>query len=106
MVGTAADVMTLLETLRQGGAPLLAAELVAEMGRDQTGGYAIPDAPVWVSVWASPCCAIRLRQTPRNRWEPGAGAAFTGIRGLSTGNRGLAWWRSPIPCMKGCPAAS
>ncbi|MCG8707847.1 beta-lactamase family protein [Brenneria sp. 4F2] len=45
MVGTAADVMTLLETLRQGGAPLLSVDLVDEMGRDQTAGYPIPDAP-------------------------------------------------------------
>ncbi|ELI8099552.1 beta-lactamase family protein [Yersinia enterocolitica] len=45
MVGSASDLLRLLETLRQGGAPLLPAALVDEMGRDQTGGIPLPDAP-------------------------------------------------------------
>ncbi|EHD21357.1 MULTISPECIES: serine hydrolase domain-containing protein [Brenneria] len=73
MVGTAADVMTLLETLRQGGAPLLAAELVAEMGRDQTGGYAIPDAPglgfgLGFSVLRDPAAADTPESVGTWRW--------------------------------------
>ncbi|NPD17036.1 beta-lactamase family protein [Xinfangfangia sp. D13-10-4-6] len=45
MAGTAGDLLRLLETLRRGGAPLLPAELVDEMGRDQTGGQILPAAP-------------------------------------------------------------
>ncbi len=45
MAGTAGDVMRLLETLRQQGGELLPADLVAEMGRDQTGGINLPDNP-------------------------------------------------------------
>ncbi|MFT4189916.1 MAG: serine hydrolase domain-containing protein [Comamonas sp.] len=45
MAGTAADVLRLLETLRQGGGALLPGELVEDMGRDQTGGLELPAAP-------------------------------------------------------------
>jgi CubicO group peptidase (beta-lactamase class C family) len=45
MVGSAADLLRLLETLRQGGAPLLPSELASEMGRNQTGEFGPPDAP-------------------------------------------------------------
>ncbi|WP_192456683.1 serine hydrolase domain-containing protein [Musicola keenii] len=45
MAGTAEDLMRLLDTLRQGGGALLPDELVEEMGRDQTGGRELPDAP-------------------------------------------------------------
>ncbi|WP_427313014.1 serine hydrolase domain-containing protein [Cupriavidus sp. H39] len=45
MAGTAPDFLRLLETLRQGGGALLPAALVADMGRDQTGGLDLPDAP-------------------------------------------------------------
>ncbi|MCL2900376.1 serine hydrolase domain-containing protein [Brenneria tiliae] len=45
MVGTAGEILTLLDTLRQGGSPLLSADLVDEMGRDQIGGQSLPDAP-------------------------------------------------------------
>lgn len=45
MVGIAGDLMRLLEALRQGGAPLFAAETVAQMGRDQTDGRDIPQLP-------------------------------------------------------------
>ncbi|WP_369939497.1 serine hydrolase domain-containing protein [Xanthomonas medicagonis] len=47
MVGSAGDVLRLLETLRGGGAPLLPADLVAEMGRAQTGEFGPPDGPGW-----------------------------------------------------------
>ncbi|WP_047236421.1 serine hydrolase domain-containing protein [Chromobacterium subtsugae] len=43
MVGTAGDFMTLLESLRSGGGPLLSAAMAAEMGRNQTGD--LPLAP-------------------------------------------------------------
>ncbi|MCX5470724.1 serine hydrolase [Alcaligenes sp. A-TC2] len=45
MAGTAGDFLRLLEALRQGGGGLLTSEMVAEMGRDQTKGYELPDAP-------------------------------------------------------------
>ncbi|WP_027214072.1 serine hydrolase domain-containing protein [Burkholderia sp. WSM2232] len=45
MAGTAGDFLRLLETLRQGGHPLLSAERVDEMSLDQSGGYELPDAP-------------------------------------------------------------
>ncbi|MEM0672907.1 serine hydrolase domain-containing protein [Dickeya oryzae] len=45
MAGTAGDFLRLLEILRQGGGTLLPSELVEEMGRDQTGGLELPDAP-------------------------------------------------------------
>ncbi len=45
MVGSASDLLRLLETLRQGGSPLLPAEWVDEMGQDQTRGMTLPDSP-------------------------------------------------------------
>lgn len=47
MAGTAADILRLLETLRQGGAPLIPATLVAEMGRDQIPAIEIESMPGW-----------------------------------------------------------
>ncbi|MDX5626952.1 MULTISPECIES: serine hydrolase domain-containing protein [unclassified Brenneria] len=73
LVGTADDVMTLLDTLRQGGAPLISAELAAEMGRDQTGGYAIPDSPglgfgLGFSVLRDPAAADSPESVGTWRW--------------------------------------
>lgn len=45
MVGSAPDFLRLLEVLRQGGAPLLPAALVDEMGRNQTGLQGPPMRP-------------------------------------------------------------
>ncbi len=45
MAGTAADFMRLLEALRRGGGTLVPSALIAEMARDQTNGYELPDAP-------------------------------------------------------------
>ncbi|WP_234195191.1 MULTISPECIES: serine hydrolase [Pseudacidovorax] len=45
MAGTAGDLLRLLETLRQGGGPLLPARWVEEMGRDQLTGPDLPTAP-------------------------------------------------------------
>ncbi|MGQ3673039.1 serine hydrolase domain-containing protein [Xanthobacter sp. TB0136] len=73
MAGTAGDVLRLLETLRQGGGSLLPGALTAEMGRDQTGGRDLPDAPgfgfgLGFSVLRDP----RLAATPESvgtwRW--------------------------------------
>jgi CubicO group peptidase (beta-lactamase class C family) len=47
MVGTAGDVLTLLETVRQGGAPILKASTVAEMTKDQVGVQAATQGPGW-----------------------------------------------------------
>jgi CubicO group peptidase (beta-lactamase class C family) len=47
MVGSAGDVLRLLETLRAGGAPLLPAALVEDMGRAQAGAFGPPDGPGW-----------------------------------------------------------
>lgn len=45
MVGSAGDFLHLLETLRQGGAPLLPPELVHELGRNQIGALPMPFWP-------------------------------------------------------------
>lgn len=47
MVGSADDILRLLETLRTGGGALLPPALVAEMGRGQTGDLDIPAWPGW-----------------------------------------------------------
>jgi len=47
MIGTAQDVLRLLEALRQGGAPLMPPDLAAEMGRDQIEGLVIEGSPGW-----------------------------------------------------------
>ncbi|MFM0740695.1 serine hydrolase [Paraburkholderia xenovorans] len=45
MVGSAGDVLRLLDTLRDGGGALLPREAVDEMGRNQTGELGPPDKP-------------------------------------------------------------
>jgi CubicO group peptidase (beta-lactamase class C family) len=45
MVGSAPDFMRLLETLRQGGAPLLPPALARQMGESQTGDFELPFWP-------------------------------------------------------------
>ncbi len=47
MVGTADDVMRLLETIRGGGAPLLSADTVRRMATDQVGADAQTQGPGW-----------------------------------------------------------
>lgn len=47
MVGTAKDVLTLLETIRTGGAPVLKKETVAQMVSDQVGTQAQTQGPGW-----------------------------------------------------------
>lgn len=47
MVGTASDVLKLLETIRKGGAPILKPATVAEMTKDQVGPQAATQGPGW-----------------------------------------------------------
>jgi CubicO group peptidase (beta-lactamase class C family) len=47
MVGTADEILRLLEALRRGGAPILSQALAAEMGRNHTGGLPIAGWPGW-----------------------------------------------------------
>lgn len=47
MVGTAGDVLTLLETVRQGGVPILKPATVAQMTKDQVGQQARTQGPGW-----------------------------------------------------------
>lgn len=73
MVGTAPDLLRLFETLRRGGAPLLPEGLVAEMGRDQTGGLDLPAAPgfgfgLGFSVLRDPQLAASPETTGSWRW--------------------------------------
>ncbi|CAI3120678.1 Esterase EstB [Acinetobacter calcoaceticus] len=45
MAGTVEDFFSLLEALRQDDSLFLPTELIAEMTKDQTGGYELPNAP-------------------------------------------------------------
>lgn len=45
MVGTASDVLAILETVRKGGAPLLSTDTVKAMMADQAGGHMQPQQP-------------------------------------------------------------
>ena len=47
MVGSAGDVLTFLEAIRKGGAPILKASSVAEMVKDQVGQQAATQGPGW-----------------------------------------------------------
>jgi CubicO group peptidase (beta-lactamase class C family) len=47
MVGTAGDVLAFLETIRQGGAPILKPATVAQMMQDQVGVQAATQGPGW-----------------------------------------------------------
>lgn len=47
MVGSADDLMRFFEALRQGGAPILAPDSVAQMTRNHTGELGPEDAPGW-----------------------------------------------------------
>lgn len=73
MIGTASDTLCLLEALRTGGAPLLPAALVAEMGRVQTNNLEIPDWPGWgfglgFSVLKDPLVAATQESAGTWRW--------------------------------------
>ncbi|MDR3517647.1 MAG: serine hydrolase [Azospirillaceae bacterium] len=73
MIGTAGDTLRLLETLRNGGAPVLPRELVTEMARVQTGDLEIPDWPGWgfglgFSVLKDPVAATTRESPGTWRW--------------------------------------
>jgi len=73
MAGTASDLLRLLETLRVGGDGLLPAELIAEMGRDQTNGLELPSAPgfgfgLGFSVLRDPALAATPESPGTWRW--------------------------------------
>jgi CubicO group peptidase (beta-lactamase class C family) len=87
MVGTAGDFMRLLEALRQGGSPLLPSALVEEMGRDQTGGLALPNAPgfgfgLGFSVLRDPAAAASPESPGTWRWGGAYGHSWFVDRAL------------------------
>ncbi len=90
MVGSAGDLLRLLEVLRKGGAPLLPASLVNEMGRRQTGGLALPDAPGFgFGLGFSVLCDAAAAASPESpgtwRWGGAYGHSWfvDSARGLS-----------------------
>jgi CubicO group peptidase (beta-lactamase class C family) len=90
MVGTAADFLRLLETLRGGGAPLLSPATIAEMGRNQTGAWGPPDAPGYgfglgFSVLHDPVAAQSPESPGTWRWGGAYGHSWfvDPVRGLS-----------------------
>jgi CubicO group peptidase (beta-lactamase class C family) len=73
MIGTAPDVLRLLETLRRGGAPIMLPEFVAEMGRDQIEGLVMEGSPGWgyglgFSVLRDPRAASAAESPGTWRW--------------------------------------
>lgn len=81
MVGTASDLLRLLEQLRQGGGHLLPEALVQEMGRDQTGGLDLPAAPgfgfgLGFSVLRDPQQAASPESVGTWRWGGAYGHAW------------------------------
>ncbi|CAB3768732.1 beta-lactamase [Burkholderia sp. MSh2] len=73
MVGTAGDVLNVLDTLRAGGGAVLPPELVDEMGRVQTGTLALPDRPgtgfgIGFSVLHDPLAAASPESPGTWRW--------------------------------------
>ncbi|TWA58021.1 CubicO group peptidase (beta-lactamase class C family) [Azospirillum baldaniorum] len=90
MAGTAGDFLRLLETLRQGGGALLPGDLIGEMGRDQTGGMDLPNAPgfgfgLGFSVLRDPRLAASPESPGTWRWGGAYGHAWfvDRARGLS-----------------------
>lgn len=73
MVGSASDVLHVLDTLRAGGGALLPAALVDEMGRVQTGDFDLPDRPgvgfgIGFSVLRDPHVAASPESPGTWRW--------------------------------------
>lgn len=90
MAGTAGNFLRLLEALRQGGEGLLPRELIAEMGRDQTGGHELANAPgfgfgLGFSVLRDPTLAASPESAGTWRWGGAYGHAWfvDRARGLS-----------------------
>nr|WP_285862284.1 serine hydrolase domain-containing protein [Pseudomonas sp. BGr12]MDL2420931.1 beta-lactamase family protein [Pseudomonas sp. BGr12] len=81
MAGTAGDFLRLLEALRQGASTLLPDELIAQMGRDQTGGLELPNAPgfgfgLGFSVLRDPRLALSPESVGTWRWGGAYGHAW------------------------------
>ncbi|HDR9483942.1 TPA: beta-lactamase family protein [Burkholderia aenigmatica] len=73
MVGTAGDVLNVLDTLRAGGGTVLPAELVDEMGRIHSGNLELPDLPgagygIGFSVLRDPRAALSPESPGTWRW--------------------------------------
>ncbi|QWU18353.1 beta-lactamase family protein [Paenibacillus sophorae] len=73
MIGTADDILHLLETLRTGGNPLLTPALIEEMGRSQTSGLTLPDSPgfgfsLGFAVLTDPAAAATPQSPGTWRW--------------------------------------
>ncbi|AOJ34196.1 serine hydrolase domain-containing protein [Burkholderia metallica] len=73
MVGTAGDVLNVLDTLRAGGGTLLPADLVDEMARIHTGNLELPDLPgagfgIGFSVLRDPQAAASPESVGTWRW--------------------------------------
>ena len=73
MAGTAADILQLLEALRQGSDALLPREMVTEMARDQTAGAELPEMPgigfgLGFSVLRDPLLAVSPESPGTWRW--------------------------------------
>jgi len=90
MAGTAGDFLHLLEALRQGNGALLPDELINEMGRDQTRGLNLPNAPgfgfgLGFSVLRDPLSAASPESAGTWRWGGAYGHAWfvDRARGLS-----------------------
>ena len=90
MAGTAGDFLRLLEALRQGRGALLPDELINEMGRDQTRGLDLPNAPgfgfnLGFSVLRDPLSAASPESAGTWRWGGAYGHAWfvDRARGLS-----------------------
>ncbi|MCR4160129.1 beta-lactamase family protein [Kerstersia gyiorum] len=90
MAGSAGDFLRLLESLRQDGNGLLPGGLVEEMGRDQTAGLTLPDAPgqgfgLGFSVLRDPALAASPESAGTWRWGGAYGHSWfvDRARGLS-----------------------
>ena len=73
MVGSAEDLLRLLEALRRGGAPILSSRTVATMGANHTGTLELPNAPgcgfgLGFSVLVDPAKAASPESAGTWRW--------------------------------------
>lgn len=73
MVGSAEDLLRLLEALRRGGAPILSSRAVATMGTNHTGTLELPNAPgcgfgLGFSVLVDPAKAASPESPDTWRW--------------------------------------